>query len=276
MNLVGYKNLEKTFRQLSENGKLSHSYIFFGDPQIGKCSFAKAFASFLETGKFDTPDAPLLEALVAEEDEKGVIGIDKVRSLKTFLSQKPVYSRYRTAIVDNAHKLTAHAQNALLKVTEEPPGSSLIILIVPFPEVLLDTLRSRSQKIYFPRHSEKTITKLIAEKFSLKEAEAQALAALSFGRPGRAISLAENEEEKEVRAEVLTLLKNRGNKGELIKELVEHGERLDSFFTNLVAELASDPIKNYDALRAAIERITNISRFNTNKRLQLEAALWTI
>jgi DNA polymerase III delta prime subunit len=56
----------------------------------------------------------------------------------------------RVIIIDLAHQLSAEAQNALLKVLEEPPASTLFILATCRPESLLATVRSRCAELYFP------------------------------------------------------------------------------------------------------------------------------
>ena len=57
---------------------------------------------------------------------------------------------------------------------------------------------------------------------------------------------------------------------------MDDSEAMNQYFTELIAELAEDPIKNYKELKAILNRLTKISEFNTNKRLQLESALWNI
>ncbi|MEK7463306.1 MAG: hypothetical protein AAB621_03035, partial [Patescibacteria group bacterium] len=123
--LCGHKNLKESFSVLFKNGNLSHGYIFFGEPQVGKFSFALSLANFLETGNFESGGKMLSEILIIKES-----GIDCVREIKNFLWQKPHNSSKRIVIIDNADSLTAEAQNAILKITEEPPEHSLIILIV--------------------------------------------------------------------------------------------------------------------------------------------------
>jgi hypothetical protein len=142
------------FIQLINAGKLSQAYLFFGS---GSNSFAPALANFLERKVFELPAAILTELLVIEKDEKGIIGIDSVKPLKQFLYQKPIASKYRTCIVKEAENLTTEAQNAVLKIVEEPPSQSLIIFIANNEDNLLPTLVSRLQKIYFPQKATKKI-----------------------------------------------------------------------------------------------------------------------
>src|SRR3989338_5711769 len=183
--LVGQKEKVKIFEELFKGDILSHGYIFFGEEQIGKKSFALAFANFLEKGKFETPEGILSEVKFISPEE-GSIGIDTVKEAKHFLSQKPIFSKRRVLIIDDAHKLTPQAQNAILKISEEPPQSSLIIVISPTLDSLLATLTSRLQRVYFSRIETKEITKLMKDR-GVAAPEAEKIAQSALGRPGRAI-----------------------------------------------------------------------------------------
>ena len=264
--LVGHEKLTETFKQLIKDDRLSHGYIFFGEPQVGKFAFALSLATYLETGEFGESTRPLGETSVIQPDEEGSISINSIRNSKYFLFQKPVYSSYRVVIVNDAEKLTPQAQHAILKIAEEPPRTALIILIVSNPDALLPTIQSRLQKIYFPRVSFNLIAETLINELKLTKVQAADIAKISFGRPGRAIKLAENRKQK---------IENR-NKKALIEELMDDSEAMNQYFTELIAELAEDPIKNYKELKAILNRLTKISEFNTNKRLQLESALWNI
>ncbi len=99
--LCGYKDFIEKFSELSKKGDFSHGYIFFGEPTLGKFSFALSLANFLENNIFDIPQKTLSETLIIKDS-----GIDCVREIKNFLWQKPLSSSKRTVIVDNADLLT--------------------------------------------------------------------------------------------------------------------------------------------------------------------------
>ena len=106
--------------------------------------------------------------------------------------------------------------------------------------------------------------------------KAERIASVSYGRPGRAIELATNEEARDLYKRTISLLKNGTQKRQIIDEIVTEKKDTAPLFTELIAELANDPIKNYDTLRLITERSTAMSQFSTNRRLQLETALWNI
>jgi hypothetical protein len=151
--MQSYRQLADDFKRLAKNNTLSHSYLFFGGDDKNhqeKFLFSQSLANFLENGTFDEPLRLLQETLIISPDEKGTIGIDSIRDLKYFLWQKPTNSSRRVAIIKEAENLTPEAQNAALKIVEEPPESTLIIFISNIEDNLFPALTSRLQKVYFP------------------------------------------------------------------------------------------------------------------------------
>ncbi len=141
--LAGHQHLVEDFKSLMTARRLFPSYIFFGEPSLGKFHFARHVAAYAETGTFDIGVRALQDTLIVDGDN----GIDAMRHLKAFLWQKPAVSGYRTAIVNNADDLTIEAQNAILKVAEEPPAHALLILIVRQPDNLIVPIASRFQHV---------------------------------------------------------------------------------------------------------------------------------
>ncbi len=147
--------LEENFKNLIKSGNLFHAYLFFGGGNLSeakreKFNFAVSLANFMENKDFAIPLKNLNELLIIGIDEKKSVGIESVRKIKNFLYQKPVFSNYRTVIIKDSENLTVEAQNAILKIAEEPPKNSLIIFISPSEEIILPALSSRLQKIHFP------------------------------------------------------------------------------------------------------------------------------
>lgn len=275
--LIGHDNLIRTFKRLIKEDKLSHGYIFFGEPQVGKATFAKYLVNFLEFGKFESSSGISTESLIITPDIQngnGSIGIDAARDIKRFLYSKPVRSSRRVVIIDDAQNLTNQAQNAILKIAEEPPSSSLIILVLPNPEAILETLQSRFQKIYFPRASTETIKKFLLEEVGVGVEEASRVAAMSVGRAGRAKNIILSENWAFIDKEVQKFLKGV-SRDAIIKELSdpEKKEKLTLFLTEIISRLREDKEKNHLALKAILKRMVFMSQFNVNKRLQLEAGL---
>lgn len=90
------------------------------------------------------PDVNVLEPL------KSSIGIEQVIHWQERVYRKHFEGKYKVFIIEEADSLTIPAANALLKVIEEPPERTLIILSAQNVEALLPTIQSRAQAVYFP------------------------------------------------------------------------------------------------------------------------------
>jgi DNA polymerase-3 subunit delta' len=272
---VGLQDKQKIFKKLTSEGRLAHGYLFWGEEQIGKFLFAKSLANLLEHGRFAEPESALTETLIVQP-EGGSIGIDSVRLARQFLAQKPISSTRRLLLIDRAETLTNQAQNAILKLAEEPPGDDLIILVTSGLDTVLPTLRSRLQKIYFTRVPQFEIEKLLTGQHKLTPSEASSLAKRSFGKPGFAVSLLENKVSKDIDVLADKFLKNPAQRNSIIKDIAEHPDLPSQFLARIVLKLCNEPVKNCRALGKILNRLTRMSDFTVNKRLQLEAALWNI
>lgn len=138
-----------TRRQLESFSQApSHSVILIGPTGSGKLSIAKELLENvlnLSPGTFDD----YLYANVSSPQEGKAISIEVVREMRQFLSLKvPSHATYnRAIIIEDSHKLTTEAQNALLKTLEEPPDGTIIVMTANHVQSLLPTIRSRSQAI---------------------------------------------------------------------------------------------------------------------------------
>jgi DNA polymerase III subunit delta' len=129
----------------------------------------------------DYPDVGLVVA------PKRVLRVEQMRQIEKEANFRPYEGKARVFLIDEADKLNDASANALLKVLEEPPGTSHLILITARPAMLLPTILSRCQMIRFspltPVEIEKHLTK---NKVDNKTARLRARAA--GGSMGRALS----------------------------------------------------------------------------------------
>jgi DNA polymerase III delta prime subunit len=110
------------------------------------------------------------------------------RSIASLLSRASG-GGWRVAVIDDAHKMTDEAQNAFLKTLEEPPPNTLLILVTSEPSTLLETIRSRCAQIVFDALPPREIERFLVETQRVGAGEAEMLAVLSGGSPGRALAL---------------------------------------------------------------------------------------
>jgi DNA polymerase-3 subunit delta' len=122
------------------------------------------------------PDVLVIEP----SDDTGNIRVDHVRALTEHLGYRPFEARWRVVLIDHAEALVDTAQNALLKTLEEPPSSTVFVLVTSQPDDLLPTVRSRCPQIRFAPLSVADVASLLAQR-GIVSKDAQALAAVSGG-----------------------------------------------------------------------------------------------
>jgi DNA polymerase-3 subunit delta' len=118
---------------------------------------------------------------------KRVLRVEQMRQIEKEANFRPFEGKARVFLIDEADKLNDASANALLKVLEEPPGTSHLILITARPAMLLPTILSRCQMIRFaPLAPAEIESYLLANKADSKTAKLRARAA--GGSIGRALA----------------------------------------------------------------------------------------
>lgn len=154
--LIGHKAIQAQLSRLAELSDGPQSFLFVGPRHVGKRFMAEWFAKLLVTGE-PVSQGMLSDLLIIEPElvttakstKLRPIPIDAIRSLQHFLSRTPLSGKKRVVIIDEAEELGPGGANALLKVLEEPPQNSALILIATERERLLPTLLSRLVPITF-------------------------------------------------------------------------------------------------------------------------------
>lgn len=204
-HLIGHDSVEDFLLGAWKNDKLPHSLIFSGPYGIGRATLAYRLAKFLLSNSDKDVDTMALpddhpvgrrvvsgghgDLLVVEPDPEKVtkvISVEQVRRIKDFLAQTPLEGGWRIVIVDG--EMNGSAANAILKVLEEPPKKSLLILITESVGRVLPTIRSRCHQFKLKPLSEDQVRQVIkAEQACLDDEDVRILTALCDGRPGLAL-----------------------------------------------------------------------------------------
>lgn len=145
------------------------------------------------------------DVLIIEPGESGSIKIEQIRDAVERSGYRPFEGRRRVVIIDEADRIIANAQDALLKTLEEPPNGTTFVLVTATPETLLPTIRSRCQRLRFGRLSPGDVARVLIESHGFSDEEAHAAAALSDGSIGAALEGA-SEAFAEARGAALQLL----------------------------------------------------------------------
>jgi DNA polymerase-3 subunit delta' len=273
--MIGHEKILGDLQSLRKRETLGHGYVFHGPSMVGKKLLAQTFARSLEES--DAHPTILSDSLLIEPAENGSIGIDTVREIKNFLWQKPQISLRRTLIINDAELLTTEAQNALLKITEEPPASSLLILITSDIESILPTIVSRLPKIYIAPVKTEVIAEWLVREHAVPKTKALELAKRAFGKPGLALRMLTDEDFQEQIAAAEKVLKTlAATRRDVIKKIIEPEEfNFRKFLDVMMLVLASQGVsaKNVGLLHKALALYDREANFSLNPRLQLEALL---
>ncbi len=221
-------NLQEALRMDS----VGHAYIFEGPDGIGKRETALSFSSMLmcqETNAYEEhvsagnltqenlsrrPAAcgkckscqlfaegsnPDFQEIYSKDKS---ISVDDVRNILKGLVIKPLYSRYKVIIINDADNMTVQAQNALLKSLEEPPPYVIFVLTVQSGAAMAPTIRSRCQRVLFNKLGGGEILKILEEKYGGRKSEWDFIISYSDGIIGTAMELIESPQYLDIREEV--------------------------------------------------------------------------
>lgn len=151
-NILGNQNQVLELSKIIKNKSINHAYLFCGESGIGKFLYAKEFAkSILCYSPTDTYCGQCEACIkfnnspdfVVVEPEEGIIKVDAIRTLSENIMLKPTLSTKRCFIIRDADLMNDSAQNALLKILEEPPEYAVIILTAQNKNKVIGTIRSR-------------------------------------------------------------------------------------------------------------------------------------
>ena len=202
-NILGNDKIKNLLQESVNNNKVSHSYLFVGKSGIGKKMIAKEFAkailclgdnkycdnckSCLEFDGQNNPDFFIVEP------DGNAIKIDQIRNMQRGVQEKPIISRRKVYIIDNADLMTKEAQNALLKTLEEPPEFVTIILIGENENAFLATIKSRCMILHFNSISNSDIKKYLEDNYNMNVTSN--MLDVFQGSIGKAIELKDKQEE---------------------------------------------------------------------------------
>lgn len=138
-----------------QTGKLSHAYIFHGKRGVGKTTMAVEFAKAILCQNHSACGiCPACKQFYSTSDVRIVegdksIAVETVRQITSEIFLKPFHFPKKIYIIKDADKMTVQAQNALLKVFEEPPSYAILILVTSNVSMLLPTILSRGTEVRF-------------------------------------------------------------------------------------------------------------------------------
>ena len=221
----------------------------------------------------DVVDDTMLSSLKRSQ----VIKAEDVRDVVSFLMKKSFNDNWRVVIVDTADDFNVFSANALLKILEEPPAKSILLLLSSSPARLLPTIRSRCAKLSLSPLKNTEVASLLRRYMpELKEKEVKGLAEISGGSIGRAMRYAENDALSMYEDIQKVCYAGAKADGELLISLAERASADDdtwALFSELICRFmrsymadCADKRAFYDVYAGNIKVLDEVSRLNMDRR----------
>lgn len=246
--LAGNDRVKQLLRRMLESRRVPGALLFSGEDGVGKKLFALELARALncrsrkgieacgecticrrtfELNYPDSKDPDILQEIIwSNHRDVGLVippgrvfRVNQMRNIEREANYRPFEGAARVFLVDDADKFNENSANALLKILEEPPPTSHIILITSRPAVLLPTIRSRCQAIRFSPLTADEIEKHLLAKKQVKPAEARLRARTAGGSLARALSgdLETFQDRRDAMLQVLSAVAISGDRSRLLR-----------------------------------------------------------
>ena len=297
------EEVNKRLTSAIKNKSFANGYIFYGAEGVGKKQTALQFIKNIFTQSSSTkniqerisnnnhPDFLMIEpeSLLAPKSSNsndvekvtksgsGIIKIEQIRNIKTFLSQKSINSEKKIVLIVDSHLLNEAASNCLLKTLEEP-SNGIFILLTTKLNLLLDTVISRCQLVRFRSFSSKQINFILKDyldssKFNInKKVKFRDLINSANGSPGQLLKNLEicNELSDEIISKLDNPIKNSLEileVSKLISEQLIINQQI--CLVNLIQIIWWRNTKNIDLINK-LENLKSLLRKNIQPRLAWE------
>jgi DNA polymerase-3 subunit delta' len=222
--LFGHAEAERTLLDAYRSGQMAHAWILGGARGIGKATLAYRFARFVlanpdpnaaavhQAKSLAVPDDDPIARRIVNEAHPDLLALHRVINEKTgklfqditveqirksvpFFGSTAGEGGWRVAIIDPVEELNPSGENSLLKVLEEPPPRSLLLLVSNAPGRVLPTIRSRCRVLLLRPLSGRDTAQAVAAATGQDAEDDDVIEAIAAanGSPGRALELLDNK-----------------------------------------------------------------------------------
>lgn len=226
--IIGAKNKELVFniQMALQNKKIFHGYIIHGERNSGKLFITNCIAKLIlcENGHknniacnkcyscraFDNKNNP--DIIYIKPSKTNYIGVDDIREqIKNQVNIRPYTCNYKIFILEDADKMSTAAQNALLKILEEPPSFVIFFLLGENKNNFLPTIISRCVVLKTTPVSISQIEDYLIKNLAIENDLARICAVYSQGNIGRAMILANNNNFILLRDRIISFIRSLKN-----------------------------------------------------------------
>jgi hypothetical protein len=202
--IIGHDTVKRLLGRALAGPRRAHAYLFDGPRGVGKMTLARELAKALlcDAGGTDACDrCPACDrmargvhpfffyfSLPPDDRNISIKTLKDEQALGRKIALKPCGAPYKIAAFDDAETLSADAANWLLKILEEPPPQTIFLLVTAVRRQLPSTILSRCQRVRCGRLTRAETVRVLVERASVPGAEAERLATLADGAPGRALA----------------------------------------------------------------------------------------
>ncbi len=287
--IIGHQQITEQLQRTVASDRIAGAYLFVGPTGVGKETVARYFAQLifcqqdtqpptvcgacLACRKVDSGNHPDLQFIYPDGSQ---LKIGQIRELQKQIIYEPFEASRKVYILTDVERMTEEAENCLLKTLEEPPASSVLILVTSNIRALLPTTRSRCQILQFHPLPTQELTEILVEKFSVAPEKATTLAIAAEGAIGKALTqLEEDDVRTEEVPEILkaTELLAAFRLAEHFKDNPETLGELVTWYRDLLFLQQGAPIELITHSYSLEELQTLVPRYS---RLRLQQAIQTV
>lgn len=202
LKLIGKDEVFSSIRTAFLSGLLSHAILIEGDEGMGKTTLAMEICRLLVCGEQNRPCG---QCVACKKIDSGIhpdvfevfpagksqtVGVKEIEPLKKYIYVKPNDADVKIVIIHSAERMNHFAQNAMLKMIEEPPEDTFFIFLCKNSQAMLATVLSRVTVYRVTYAAEADVRAELVSRFpELEAAVAERAARISCGNIGLAISL---------------------------------------------------------------------------------------
>ena len=211
-----------------------HAYLVLGPAGLGKMTLARALSgALLCVGASDGACGQCVACsklhnnmhtglhTIVPGGRSNTIQVDQIQALQRALSFRRLDGEWRVVLIDDAGSMNETAQNKLLKTLEEPPEGTVLILCALHPAQMLQTVRSRCQKITLGAVDDTALRGWLTDTHGAATSAAHAAVEGAQGIPGRALELLDPETAGDRRARLDALVRALAGDPEAVAEQIQ-------------------------------------------------------